>query len=67
MRHEQYDFYNVAQRPVLDRDGGRLIYFEGTYTTGFVQGAVPTPLYDYNQIMYRLTLDDPRLRLPSGC
>jgi predicted amidophosphoribosyltransferase len=28
----------------------------------FVDGAVPTPLYDYNQILYRLTLDDARLK-----
>lgn len=26
-----------------------------------------TPLYDYSQIMYRLSLDDPRLSLASVC
>jgi hypothetical protein len=44
-----------------------VIYFEGTYTTTLIDGAQPTPLYDYNQIMYRLSLDDRRLTLPSGC
>jgi hypothetical protein len=67
VQHDRYNFYNVAHLPFLDRDDGRVIYFEGTYTTGFVQGAVPTPLYDYNQVMYRLSLDDPRLSLPPGC
>jgi hypothetical protein len=31
-----------------------VIYFEGTYSTTFIDGAQPTPLYDYNQIMYNL-------------
>ena len=37
------------------------IFFEGTYTTSFSGNPTPTPRYDYNQIMYRLELDDPRL------
>lgn len=41
-----------------------MIYFEGTYTD-FISGAPEkTPRYDYNQIMYKLDLDDPRLVLP---
>jgi hypothetical protein len=63
--HEHYDFYNVGQHPVFDQDGGRLIYFEGTYTTGFSGNKFETPLYDYNQMMYRLALDDKRLTLPA--
>ncbi len=63
--HEHYDFYNVGQHAEFDQDGGRLIYFEGTYTTGFSGNKVATPLYDYNQMMYRLALDDERLTLPS--
>ncbi|HVP07365.1 MAG TPA: hypothetical protein VMS71_05935 [Candidatus Acidoferrum sp.] len=63
--HENYDFYNCGQHPLFDKDGGRVIYFEGTYTTGFSGNKNPTPLYDYNQMMYRLTLDDPRLSLPA--
>ena len=67
VHHEKYNFYNVAHHPFFDKDGGRVIYFEGTYTTTFIEGARPTPLYDYNQIMYKLSLDDVRLRFPASC
>ncbi|MEW6250357.1 MAG: hypothetical protein AB1716_06905 [Planctomycetota bacterium] len=62
--HDKYSFYNPKQQPLLDRDGGRVIYFEGTYSATFSGNTDPTPRYDYNQIMYRLDLADPRLRLP---
>jgi hypothetical protein len=62
--HDTYSFYNPKQHPYFARDNGRIIYFEGTYTT-FVSGNnYPTPRYDYNQIMYKLDLADPRLILP---
>jgi hypothetical protein len=67
VRHEKYNFYNVVHHAFFDKDGGRVIYFEGTYSTTFINGAQPTPLYDYNQIMYKLSLDDPRLTLPPVC
>jgi hypothetical protein len=59
--HEQYSFYNPVHHPFFDQDGGRVIFFEGTYTTSFSGNPTPTPRYDYNQIMYRLELDDPAL------
>lgn len=62
--HEKYTFYNPAQHPFFDQDGGRLIYFEGTYSDTFSGARQKTPRYDYNQIMYRLALDDLRLELP---
>lgn len=62
--HDHYTFYNPAQHPFLDQDGGRLIYFEGTYTDTYSGSTDLTPRYNYNQIMYRLALDDPRLALP---
>lgn len=61
MTHDKYSFYNPTQHAFFDEDGGRLIYFEGTYTHTFSGNPVPTPRYDYNQIMYRLDLSDPRL------
>jgi len=63
--HNKYSFYNPKQHPFFDKEGGREIFFEGTYTftfSGSLENA--TPRYDYNQIMYRLNLDDPRLALP---
>jgi hypothetical protein len=63
--HNKYSFYNPMQHPFFDKEGGRVIFFEGTYTftfSGSIENA--TPRYDYNQIMYRLNLDDPRLALP---
>lgn len=62
--HGEYNFYNLAHHPFFDQDGGRLVYFEGTYTATFSDARCLTPRYDYNQLMYRLALDDPRLRLP---
>jgi hypothetical protein len=58
--------YNPKQHPYFDQDGGRTIYFEGTYTQAFSGSEeTATPRYDYNQIMYRLDLGDPRLALPA--
>jgi hypothetical protein len=63
--HNKYSFYNPKQHPVFDKEGGRVIFFEGTYSYSF-SGSLETctPRYDYNQIMYCLNLDDPRLALP---
>jgi hypothetical protein len=61
--HDKYSFYNPAHHAFLDEEGGRYIYFEATYTNQFTGGTPPTPYYDYNQILYRLDLDDPRLEI----
>jgi hypothetical protein len=63
--HNKYTFYNPTQHPFFDQEGGRLIYFEGTYSNTFSGSSVKTPWYDYNQIMYRLALEDSRLFLPA--
>ena len=62
--HDDYSFYNPKQHPYFAKDGGRTLFFEATYTSTFSGNKHPTPLYDYNQVMYRLQLDDPRLNLP---
>jgi hypothetical protein len=51
-----YSFYNPTSHPFFDQEGGRYIYFQGTYTNSFSGNASQTPLYDYNQMMYRLDL-----------
>src|SRR5262249_24604352 len=62
--HEKYSFYNPKQDPMFDQQDGRVIYFEGSYTHTFSGNNEQTPRYDYNQIMHKLTLTDPRLALP---
>ena len=60
--HHKQSFYNVCHHEFLDRDGGRTIHFEGTYTNEFSGSLEKTSRYNYNQILYRLDLDDARLR-----
>jgi hypothetical protein len=63
--HNKYSFYNPKQHPFFDKESGRVIFFEGTYSYSFSGSAeTATPRYDYNQIMYHLNLEDPRLALP---
>src|SRR5262249_10188077 len=62
--HDKYSFYNPNQDPMFDKEDGRVIFFEGTYAATFSGNDAPTPRYDYNQVMYRLDLADPRLQLP---
>jgi hypothetical protein len=60
--HDRQTFYNVCHHSFLDRDGGRVIHFEGTYTNTFSGNPDRTPRYDYNQVLYRLNLDAEALR-----
>lgn len=62
--HNAYNFYNPSPHPELAQLDGRLVFFEGSYTTFLFDQTTPTPRYDYNQIMYRLDLDDARVILP---
>lgn len=62
--HQKYSFYNPKHHVEFDQEGGRRIYFEGTYTASFSGNTDLTPRYDYNQVMYRLDLADSRLNLP---
>lgn len=55
--HHQYSFYNPKIHPEFSGPGGKILYFEGTYTTTFSGNSLPTPRYDYNQILYRLDLE----------
>ena len=62
--HEAYNFYNPSPHPELAELDGRLVFFEGSYTTFLFDQTTPTPRYDYNQIMYGLDLADSRVILP---
>lgn len=58
------DLYNPVQHYELMREGGRFVYFSGTLVNTFSGNQWWTPLYNYNNIMYRLDFKDPRLQLP---
>ncbi len=60
--HDKYTFYNPVHHDFLDRENGRVIYFEGTYTNTFSGVVEATPRYEYNQVLYRLDLTDSRLQ-----
>ncbi|MDD3148053.1 MAG: hypothetical protein PHD82_12165, partial [Candidatus Riflebacteria bacterium] len=64
VEHDGYNFYNPVQHSWFDTDGGRTIYFEGTYTSFFTRENYKTPRADYNQVMYKLDLANPDLLLP---
>jgi hypothetical protein len=61
LSHDNYTFYNVRLHPELVDGDSPILLFEGTYTTLFADKPAPTPRYDYNQILYRLDLDDAAL------
>jgi hypothetical protein len=61
LSHDNYTFYNPRLHPEFTPSDSPLLIFEGTYTQQFANHPLPTPRYDYNQILYRLDLDDPAL------
>ncbi len=59
LSHDNYTFYNPRLHLEWTAAGSPQLYFEGTYTTLFTNKQTPTPRYDYNQMLYRIDLDDP--------
>jgi len=62
LSHDNYTFYNPRLHVELTPAESPVLLFEGTYTQQFANKPFPTPRYDYNQVLYRLDLDDPALR-----
>lgn len=60
--HDNYTFYNPRLHPEMTPPDSPILLFEGTHSREFADRPPPTPRYDYNQILYRLDLDDPLLR-----
>lgn len=60
--HDNYTFYNPRLHPEFTPEDSPVLLFEGTYTAEFADRPEPTPRYNYNQVLYRLDLDDPALR-----
>jgi hypothetical protein len=59
--HNNYTFYNPRLHPELTPAGSPILLYEATYTRQFAKHPETTPRHDYNQILYRLDLDDPAL------
>jgi hypothetical protein len=58
LTHENYTFYNPRLHPAFTPTNSPILIFEGTYTADFADKPHPTPRYNYNQVLYRLDLDD---------
>ena len=61
LSHDNYTFYNPRLHPEFTPANSPILIFEGTYTAEFADKPAPTPRYNYNQMLYRLDLDDPAL------
>lgn len=59
--HPRYSFYNPVHHSWLDKQRGKVMTIEGTYTMSFSGNSVPTPHYEYNQLTYEIDLSDKRL------
>ncbi|MEW6305042.1 MAG: hypothetical protein AB1705_16320 [Verrucomicrobiota bacterium] len=66
LTHENYTFYNPRLHPEFTPPDSPILIFEGTYTQQFANKPEPTARYDYNQILYRLDLDDAALEGAKG-
>ena len=62
LTHENYTFYNPRLHPEFMPTNSPVLIFEGTYTAEFADKPHPTPRYNYNQMLYRLDLDDVALK-----
>jgi hypothetical protein len=61
LSHNNYTFYNPSLHAEFTPPDSPVLILEGTYTAEFANHPPATPRYDYNQVLYRLDLDDPRL------
>jgi hypothetical protein len=59
LSHDTYTFYNPVLHPQFFRADSPLVYFEGSYTSEFSGNKMPTPRWDYNQVMYQVDLSSP--------
>jgi len=62
LSHDNYTFYNPRLHIEFSAPNSPMLIFEGTYSAEFADRPQVTPRHNYNQILYRLDLDDPRLR-----
>lgn len=62
LSHGNYTFYNPRLHIEFAPADSPHLFFEGTYTMQFANQPTPTPRHDYNQILYRLDLNDAALK-----
>lgn len=62
LTHDNYTFYNPRLHPEFTPTNSPVLLFEGTFTQTFADRPHPTPRYEYNQMLYRLDLDDAALK-----
>jgi hypothetical protein len=60
--HDDYTFYNPQLHAGFSDPDSSILLFEATYTKEFSGTKSPTPRHDYNQVLYRLDLDDPAFK-----
>ena len=57
-------FYVPAQLAEFDKNGGQTIYLKGSFSAEFGDVKTAAARHNYNIMVYKLALDDPRLFLP---
>jgi hypothetical protein len=58
LTHENYTFYNPRIHAAWLREDSPVLIFEGTFTKEFADRPPAVARFDYNQVLYRLDLDD---------
>lgn len=56
--HANYTYYNPRLHNEWATADSPVLLFEATYTAEFANHAQPTPRHNYNQVLYRLDLDE---------
>lgn len=59
--HDNYTFYNPRMHPEFTAADSPTLIFEATFTQQFADKPAPVARHDYNQVLYRLDLDDAAL------
>ncbi len=56
--HSKYTFYNPQLHPEFTSPDSPILLFEATYTKTFSAASESTPRHEYNQVLYRLDLNE---------
>lgn len=66
LSHTNYTFYNPRIHAAWLREDSPVLCFEGTFTREFADRPTAVARHDYNQVLYRLDLDDIALAAAQG-